>query len=204
MLEFHNLADAQLPNYIKTLGYPTMLLVMTIEGPIATIIAAFLASLGFFNIGVVFLLSVLGDILGDIICYAIGFFGGSKMLEKARKKLKIKSTILEKLEKLFSLHGFKTIFAVKSTTGLCWITFIAAGAFKMKFKKFLQGSIGGGLIWSSFLVISGYFFGYAFDRINQYIEYAGIGIIFLAIALYIGINFYKNKKTKRLLSKNKD
>ena len=40
---------------------------MIIEGPIITVIGAFLASLGFFNIGIIFFLSLLGDIVGDII-----------------------------------------------------------------------------------------------------------------------------------------
>ena len=202
MLELHTLADNQLPEYIKTLGYPTMLLVMIIEGPIATLVASFLSSLGLFNIVVVFFLSLLGDVLGDLVCYAIGFWGGSRMLERARKKLKIQPRIIVRMEKLFRFHGFKTIFAVKSTTGLCWITFIAAGAFRMNFKKFLQGSIGGGLIWSTFLVISGYFFGFAFLEISKYIKYSGFVLIILVVVLYFGISKFKDKRTRKLLSQN--
>ena len=202
MLEFQNLADSQLPDYIRTVGYPTMLLLMTVEGPIATIISAFLSSLGLFNIFAVFGLSILGDVLGDIICYGIGYWGGNPILEKARKKLRIKLKILEKVEYLFQRHGFKTIFAVKSTTGLCWITFIAAGAFKMDFRKFLTGSILGGLVWSGFLTVSGYFFGYAFLEISHYIRFAGFGIIIIAILLYILINIYKNRQAQKILAEN--
>lgn len=203
MLEFQNLADNQLPDYIKTVGYPTMLLLMTVEGPIATIVSGFLGSLGLFNVLAVFSLSVLGDVLGDIICYGIGFWGGSPILEKARQKLHVKPKILEKVEHLFQKHGFKTIFAVKSTTGLCWITFIAAGTFRMDFKKFLQGSILGGIIWSGFLTLSGYFFGYAFLEINRYIRFAGLGILVLAIGLFILINIYKKHQAQKILSENK-
>ena len=41
------------------------------------------------------------------------------------------------MEKYFEKHGGKTIFAVKSTTGFCWATFVAAGIAKMDFKKFV-------------------------------------------------------------------
>ncbi len=196
---FHiNFADPNVLNFIKTLGYPTMLLIMIIEGPIIAIIGAFLASLGFFNVFIVFLLSLLGDIIGDLILYAIGYHGGARALKRAEQVLKVKPAIVEKIEKLFAKHGRKTIFAVKSTTGLCWITFIAAGAVKMDLKKFLFGSLTGGLVWSSLLVVIGYFFGYAFLKINDYIRFAGIIIFALAVIFYLSLTFYKKYKSKEI------
>ncbi len=194
-----NFTDPNVLNLIKTLGYPMMLLLMIIEGPIVAILGAFLASLGFFNVFAVFILSIIGDIIGDLILYAIGYHGGSRILKKAEKVLKVKPAIVEKIEKLFEKHGRKTIFAVKSTTGLCWITFIAAGAVKMDLKKFLFGSISGGLVWSSFLVIIGYFFGYAFLKINDYIRFAGIIIFVLAAGVYLSLTLYKKYKSEEML-----
>ncbi|MFA4817623.1 MAG: DedA family protein [Parcubacteria group bacterium] len=194
-----NLADPHILSYIKTIGYPTMLVLMIVEGPIATILAAFAASLGFFNVYFVFILSMLGDIIGDIILYTIGYAGGTQALAKAEKILKIKPEIVAKLERLFSLHGKKTIFAVKSTTGLCWITFIAAGTVRMKFREFLFGSISGGIVWSSFLVIMGYFFGYAFEQINDYIKYAGLIIFAAAAIFFIILTVYKKYQARQIL-----
>jgi membrane protein DedA with SNARE-associated domain len=199
MLPSLNLADPQILAYIKTIGYPTMLILMIVEGPIATILAAFAASLGFFNIYLVFILSISGDIIGDIILFAIGYTGGAKALAKAEKILKIKPEIVVKLEKLFSLHGKKTIFAVKSTTGLCWITFIAAGTMRMKFQEFIFGSISGGIIWSSFLVVMGYFFGYAFLQINDYLKYAGIIIFAAAVIFFTLVTAYKKYQSRQIL-----
>lgn len=192
------LSNSELLDYIKTVGYPTMFLLMVIEGPIITILAAFLSSLGFFNVGVVVGLSFLGDVVGDVILYTMGYFGGNRVLRRAEKILSVKPKIIERMERLFDRHGTKTIFAVKSTTGLCWITFIAAGAFRMKFSRFMKGSVGGGVIWTGILVSSGYFFGYAFERINNYIEYAGIVIVFLAITFYIAISYYKKIQSRKI------
>jgi membrane protein DedA with SNARE-associated domain len=194
-----NISNPEILGHIKTIGYPLMLIVMIVEGPIATILAAFAASLGFFNIFIVLILSILGDILGDVILYAIGYFGGNKALAKAEKILKIKPAIVAKLERLFQTHGKKTIFAVKSTTGLCWITFIAAGTLQMKFKDFLTASFLGGIIWSGFLVIMGYFFGYAFEEIGNYIKYAGVIIFFSAVVFYSIIILYKKHQSGQVL-----
>ncbi|MFA6973865.1 MAG: DedA family protein [Parcubacteria group bacterium] len=195
-----NLSDPAVLGHIQTIGYPLMLLTMIIEGPVVTILAAFAASLGFFNVYVVLVLSMLGDIIGDIILYTIGYTGGAKTLAKAEKILKIKPAIVAKIEALFHKHGKKTIFAVKSTTGLCWITFIAAGAVRMNFRDFLRASFLGGIVWSGFLVAMGYFFGYAFDRINDYLRYAGILIFFSAVIFYTLITLYKKRQSTRILA----
>lgn len=176
-----------------------MLLLMIIEGPVVTIIASFLASMGYFNIFAVFGLSVLGDVLGDLILYSIGFYGGAKILPKVEKFLKISAATVEKLKQKFHENSGKIIFYVKSTTGLSYITFITAGSLRMKISKFVTFSILGGLVWSSFLVIIGYFFGYAADKISQYIKFAGV-IIFIAVVIFfIGLNLYKRRQAKLLI-----
>lgn len=194
-----SLSDPQVLYYIKTFGYPSLFLVMIIEGPIITIISAFLASLGFFNIWIIFLLSFSGDIIGDIILYTLGRFGGSKILSHAEKLLKINLATMDKLRHFFTLHGKKTIFYVKSTTGLCWITFILAGTLKMDFKTFLRASFFGGVVWSGFLVLSGFFFGYAFERINDYLKYAGIIFSFLVVSFIFLITLYKKEQSRKIL-----
>jgi membrane protein DedA with SNARE-associated domain len=194
-----NISDPAILSHIKTIGYPLMLIFMIVEGPIITILAAFAASLGFFNVFLVLILSIIGDIIGDVILYIIGYFGGNKALKKAEQILKIKPAIVERMEQLFRIHGKKTIFAVKSTTGLCWITFIVAGTMQMKFKDFITASFLGGIAWSGFLVIMGYFFGYAFKEIGDYIKYAGMIIFFSAVIFYIIITLYKRHQSKNIL-----
>lgn len=180
-------------------GYPVMLFLMIIEGPIVTIASAFLASMGYFNVFIVFGLSVLGDVIGDIILYFIGYFGGHSIIAKAQKFLKIKDSVIEKLKQKFHENSGRIIFYVKSTTGLSYITFITAGSLHMKLSRFVRFSILGGLVWSSFLVIIGWFFGYAADRISQYIKYAGTIIFVVAVVLFIGITIYKKRQTKEML-----
>jgi len=180
-------------------GYPAMLFLMIVEGPIVTIIVAFLASLGYFNVFIVFLLSVAGDVIGDIILYYIGYFGGARILAKAEKFLKVSPATVEKLKQKFHEKSGKIIFYVKSTTGLSYITFITAGTLKMRLLKFVKYSILGGLVWSSFLVVVGYFFGYAAEQISQYLKYAGYLIFAAAVIFFVGLVFYKKRQAKEIL-----
>lgn len=189
----------ELVRILSLWGYPAMLVFMILEGPIVTMIAAFLASLGYFNVFAVFGLSVAGDVIGDFILYGIGYFGGQKILPKVEKFLKISSSTVEKLKQKFHKNSGRIIFYVKSTTGLSYITFITAGTLKMHISKFVLFSILGGLVWSTFLVSIGYFFGYAAERISEYIKYAGIIIFSAVILFFAGLTLYKRRQAREIL-----
>ncbi len=188
--------------FLKTYGYWVILPLMILEGPVVTIIAAMLASLGAFNIFIVLFFSILGDIIGDAILYGLGYKFGMGFVRRAGKYIGITEKLVSRMEKYFEKHGGKTIFIVKSTTGLCWATFTAAGIVKMDFKKFLKNSFYGGIIWSGFLVAMGYFYGYLWREIHDYIDQIGWIIFSAAIISIVAINLYKNKKAKRLLEED--
>ena len=56
-------------DFLKHYGYFAILPLMIIEGPIVTIIAAILASLGAFSWPIVLLFSIAGDMIGDVLLY---------------------------------------------------------------------------------------------------------------------------------------
>jgi membrane protein DedA with SNARE-associated domain len=188
-------------SFLQHYGYFVMLPLMIVEGPVATIIAAMLASLGAFNVFVVLLFSILGDIIGDVILFGLGYHYGMGFVRRVGKYMGITEKLVMRMEKYFAAHGGKTIFAVKSTTGLCWATFVAAGIVKMDFKKFVRYSIMGGIIWSGFLVAMGYFYGYLWRELKFYIAQAGWIIFGVAIVSIVIINLYKMREAKELLEK---
>lgn len=195
-------AGRQVFEFLSQYGYWIMLPLMIIEGPIATIISSILSKLGAFNIFIVFILSVLGDVIGDIILYFLGYFYGMSFVRKAGKYIGITEVLVLRMEKYFEHHGRKTIFAVKSTTGLCWAAFTAAGIVKMDFKQFITYSFLGGIVWSGFLVAMGYFYGYMWVEIGKYIKWVGWIITAAAIASFAIITLYKKKASNRILKEN--
>ncbi len=190
-------------NFMSHYGYWVILPLMIIEGPIATIMAAILASLGAFNVWVVLIFSIVGDIVGDVLFYLAGYFWGMAFVTKVGKYIGITEKLVLKMEKYFQRHGGKTIFTVKSTTGLCWAAFTAAGIVGMDFKKFLKYSVLGGFFWSGFLVAMGYFYGYMWRSIKQYIEWAGWLAVSLAILTFVAVNLFKKYKSKDIFRSKK-
>ena len=198
------LAGQQIFEFLRHFGYWIMLPLMIIEGPVITIIASMLAKLGAFNIFLVFVFSVLGDMIGDIILYYLGYALGNRFVEKIGKYLGITENLILKMEKYFEKHGGTTIFTVKSTTGLCWATFAAAGIVKMDFRKFLKYSFLGGIVWSGFLVILGYFYGYMWAELRHYMKIAGWIVMALAIISIGIIQTYKKYQSKKIVENNNE
>ncbi len=184
--------------FLKHYGYFAMLPLMIVEGPVVTIIAAMLASLGAFSWPVVLVFSIAGDMIGDILLYGAGYKWGMKFVHGFGRYMGITESLVLRMEKYFEKHGGKTIFAVKSTTGLCWATFTAAGIVKMDLKKFVQYSFLGGVVWSGFLVAMGYFYGYLWKSIKQYISWVGWIIFAVAIVSFVVITIYKNNQAKKI------
>jgi membrane-associated protein len=186
-------------HFLKLHGYWMMLPLMVVEGPVVTLVSAMLASLGAFNVWIVLIFSILGDMIGDVILYGLGYRFGMGFVRNVGKYIGITEDLVLRMQKYFEHHGGKTIFAVKSTTGLCWATFTAAGIVKMDFKKFLKNSFYGGVVWSSFLVAMGYFYGYLWRQIRDYIKYIGWIIFVVAAITFVIITIYKNRQAKKML-----
>lgn len=165
---------------------------MIIEGPIMTVIAAFLASLGMINVVLVYVLAVLGNVIGDLIYYIIGRYGRKRFVTKYGHYVGVKETELDALDAHYKEHLFKTIAFAKMTEAPVVPTLIAAGIARTDFKKFLLVSIGVEIPKVLLIVLMGYFFGKFYQTIESYFKdfvLAG-GVVF---SLFILLLFIRHK-----------
>lgn len=80
-----------------------------------TIAAAFLASLGFFNIFVVAILGWLGDSVGDIVLFFLGRFGSTLFQKKSRVDAEKRQNFLSTLDALIKKHFILSLLLIKFT-----------------------------------------------------------------------------------------
>ena len=182
-------------------GYVIMIPLMMAIGPIVTLVAAFMSSWGVFNVSVIFFASLVAGMIGDIALYGIGRRWGMQFVSRFGKYFGITERAVFRMENAFLCHGGKIIIGVKSTTGLCWVTFIAAGIVKMSFLRFLFYTLIGGIVWSGGLTIAGYFFGYMYNQIAKYISWAGWIVLFLVLLSAL-LWFFSERKRKQKILKN--
>src|SRR3989338_6750213 len=65
---------------LTTYKYLLLFPIVIVEGPIITVIAGFLSSLGQLNFFISYAIAVVGDVVGDCIYYALGFYGRQKFV----------------------------------------------------------------------------------------------------------------------------
>lgn len=199
MLDLSNYNFQNAFSFIETQGYALMFLLMIIEGPIITAASAFAASLGYFNVFIVLILSITADIVADTAYFFIGASGLKKLLKRylngsARRKKRMAA-----IERHLKNHPIKTVIAIKLTPfavpGL-----VALGSSKLPFKKYILACAM--MIVPSAIAFTsiGYFFGYAFDK---YSSYLGLGkeILLVAMIIVIVISIYAKRAYPALAKK---
>jgi len=180
---------------ITKYGYFILFPLATIEGPIITVIGGFLASLGFLNAFIVYGVVIMGDLVGDVIFYAIGRWGGRKFVEKWGQYIGVTPERVLHLEKHFEKHNVKTILFGKWTQSVGFAILMAAGMAKAPFKKFIWLNLIGSLPKSLAFLLIGYYFGQAYQQIDKYFGYATMSMFFviiLAAAIYFFVKKFKS------------
>ena len=167
---------------IESHGLLFLFFIAVVEGPIATVIGAYVASLGLINIFAVFGVVVSADLVGDTICYMLGRFGHVVILKRWGSRLGLNQTRMSMLEEHFRLSGGKTLLIGKLTHSAGFMILLAAGASKMFFGTFIWYNFIGTIPKSLFFLVVGYTLGYAYKDIDVYISEASFGILIVAAA----------------------
>lgn len=171
---------------------------LVIEGPVVTIIAAFLASPAHreLSLPILFVEVVVADLTGDIFYYCVGRFGGLRIVSRWGRKFGLTEARFLKIEEYFKNHGGKTIVAGKIGHGFGWPTMIVAGATRMNFFRFLSVCLGVSIIKSSFLMFLGYYYGKSYNELSNNVHNGGVilsAVLIGAIIVYFLIKRPKNR-----------
>lgn len=156
---------------------------MIIEGPIVTYAASLAASLGFFDVWIIFSLAFFGGFLPDILFYLIGRFSRGQGVEKLVSRFGLTKIKIKKLEANLSKHFGKTIIFIKLNPVLPLPGLILSGFVKIPFKKFILidfiFNLGGALIFT----LLGFYSGLAVNTFAKFLNLGEIVIPFIIILL---------------------
>jgi len=181
-------------------GYLLIFIAMFFEGPAVTAAGAFAATLGYFNIYIVLLLSILGNLLPDAICYAVGFWGRRQFVDRYSCYFGLTKEKIDRLEKLSEEHAGKALLLVKLVPFLATPGLIIDGAARMPLKKYVWWSAIITIPSSLLFLFIGYYFGAAYQTINHYINLGAYLVAFIII-LFIVVSYFYKKLAKKLAEK---
>lgn len=182
---------SQAVDIISTHGYFFVFVAMIIEGPLVTTAAAFASALGVFHVGIILFLSILANLVADVVCYFIGYWGRLRIVEKYSKKFGFGMERVERLERLLSTNPFPTIAAIKITPGVATLGLLVIGATKMSFKKFMKNNLYIAFPLSLFFVVLGYYAGRANAVAERYLHHSQYALILILVAIIAGSYIYR-------------
>ncbi|HEX9503671.1 MAG TPA: VTT domain-containing protein [Patescibacteria group bacterium] len=167
-----------------------------VEGPIVTVLGGFLASMGQLSVLWVFVVVVLGDLVGDSLYYFLGTKSRNLAESSVMKFLGITEERLVSLDEHFTKHTGKTLLLGKFTQAFGSVVLVAAGAARISYLKFILYNFIGTVPKSIILILVGYYFGQAYATIDRYLNLGTYFMIGAAVVL-IGLYFLVIKFSKR-------
>lgn len=176
-----------------------MFVMMAIEGPIVGAIAGFLASLGIFNVGMVWLMFVLGDVVPDATYYWIGYFSRDTLFPKIVKFFRIKKESVDKAEKYLHENQVKALAIFKFTPFIAVSGLILSGVSKMPFRRFFMWDVFLALPNALLFVGTGYLLGEAAGPLLRSVKNFQEGLLIAVVS--VAILYMVIKLIRKLLDK---
>jgi membrane protein DedA with SNARE-associated domain len=170
-----------------------------VPGETILILGAVYAGTGRLNIYLVGLLAFLAAIAGDNLGFAIGHFGGRRLVDRYGRYVFLTPERFEKAERFFERHGGKVIVIARFVEGLRQANGIVAGTIGMHWARFLMFNAIGAALWVAAWTSIGYFSGSHIDAIysaaTRYDKYLGIAIGVLIVA-YISRRIWRARAAR--------
>lgn len=165
--------------FLEGIGIPA-------PGESLVIAAAIEASRGALNVAVLFVVTVAAAILGNSTGYAIGRYGGSRLLHR----LPIPADRLAHASQLFDRYGGWFILVARFIDGPRQLNGIIAGTLRMPWWEFTFWNVLGALLWVSVWAGTAYWLGHDIKSVLkaiqplEHIVLGALGVLALAAVVY--------------------
>ena len=160
---------------ISALGYLGVLLLMAIESaciplPSEVIMpfSGYLVSQGELTLPGVTLAGALGCVLGSLVAYHVGLWGGRPLVQRYGRYILVSPHDLELADRWFTRHGDITIFIGRLLPVVRTFIAFPAGVARMPLLKFVAYTFVGSLIWCAGLAWVGLRLGEHWDTLGAW------------------------------------
>ena len=129
----------------------------------------------------------LGYLVGAIVGWAIGFYGGRPLLERHGGWFHLSGNKLERAERWFDRWDDLAVLLGRVAPVIRSFISIPAGVFRMPFWRYVVLTAVGSAIWAFALAGVGYGAGRSYERFHHdfsYVEYAVVALV-VAVAGYL-------------------
>jgi membrane protein DedA with SNARE-associated domain len=176
--------------FIDKIGYAGVFVLMTMESMVFPVpseavmpFAGFLIAEGKLTFAWVIFISTIGSIVGSLVSYFMGAWGGRPFIDKFGRYLLLDRKDLEFTERFFKKHGSVTIFVSRFIPVVRHLISIPAGTGRMPLLPFAIYTVMGAALWNAFLTVVGYYLRQKWSEVMKYSHVIDIVVIILLIGL---------------------
>src|SRR6476660_8098797 len=156
---------------ISKMGYLGVVLLMAIESaciPLPSEIimpfSGYLVSRGEMNLWLVGLAGAVGCVLGSMVAYWVGMYGGRPLIEKYGRYLLISHHDLDLADRWFAKYGEVIVFVSRLLPAIRTFIAFPAGVARMNIPRFILYTFAGSLPWCLALAYVGQKLGEKWDK----------------------------------------
>lgn len=165
--------------------------------------AGYLVSAGQFNLIFVAVLGALGNVLGSLISYWVGRYGGRPLIERYGKYILVSRHDLDLADKWFARFGDKAVFFGRLVPVVRTFISFPAGISRVSVGKFTAYTFLGAFPFSLLLAFLGFKLGQNWENLRVYFRQFDILIALLILAAIIWYIWRHVRNVKRQNSKVK-
>jgi membrane protein DedA with SNARE-associated domain len=178
----------------QILGWPGVVLLMAIESACIPLPSEIIMPLSGWmlvadkGLGVEYVIlaglcGAVGNVIGSVIAYWVGAWGGRPFLHRYGKYVLVSHHDIEVADRWFDRYGDRIVFLSRLLPAVRTFISFPAGIAKMKMGKFLLYSFLGSFPWSVGLAYGGYLLGQNWERIREVMRPFDIPILVIFLAL---------------------
>lgn len=150
-----------------------------LEGPVVMLAGGVLWHVGVVQFFPALMALFGGDIVADVIWYNIGYFAGRPFVRRYGYWFGFAPDTVEKVERRFQWYHSRILIISKLTMGfgLAVPILTVAGLLRTPFYRFLTINMLAGILWTSFMMAVGYYFGNIIAQMPQQLQISVIVIL---------------------------
>ncbi len=143
------------------------------------------------NLVVVILVATAAEVLGSLVGYLIGYFGGRTLVDRVGKYVLLTHKDLDRAESWFARRGEPFVLFGRFIPLIRSFVSFAAGLGEMALTKFLLFTVIGCAIWCTALTSLGYSLGASYSHVLNSFKYAGYVAAVLVVLAVVGLFIHR-------------
>ncbi|BBB92562.1 MAG TPA: DedA family protein [Methylomusa anaerophila] len=178
--------------YINVWGYAAIIVGMAMESACLPVpselifgFAGYLVFLGRMDFTTAVIAGVVGGLLGSVVSYLAGYYGGKSFAEKYGRYIFLSRRHVDSAQQWFDRYGLKAVFLARLLPVVRTFISLPAGFAHVPFSKFVFYTVLGSIPWTTGLIYAGMLLGENWHKIEAMGHSAallvGLGLVIMGI-----------------------